>query len=101
MKRNLEIERTYFLGQYRNIKVFNSLMEIPEELANNDDALRLFRMLQLLEVERAFQEYKLMIESFEREELTSEKVLAMIDEMHRGTTKELEKIFKNGDIKDD
>lgn len=57
MKRTLGLDRTYYLGQYRNIKVFDSITDIPEELLLNSELVNQLRTLQLAQADKVYLKY--------------------------------------------
>lgn len=58
MKRTLSVERLYNLGQFINIKIINTIEEVPEEIASDPTKVqKLYRSLSA-ECDLAYQEYK-------------------------------------------
>lgn len=58
MRRAISIERLYFLGDYKNIKVGTSLDDIPEEVASDSKAVGLLLKGLMLDCDMAYQEYR-------------------------------------------
>ena len=58
------MERLYSLGDfkqgYKSLKVTDSINDIPEELATNEDVLNTLRYLQLLALDKAFYSYAVL-----------------------------------------
>jgi len=57
MKRSLGIERTFWLGQFRNIKVTDYITDIPDDLALNEEVISLLRTLQLINIDKVYLNY--------------------------------------------
>jgi len=57
LKRMLSVERTYPLGDYKNIKLFDSISGIPEELAFDHEFINTIRMLQLIQLDVTYRKY--------------------------------------------
>ena len=47
--RTLSAERTYSLGQYQNIKLFDSIMSLPEEVVFDQRLVSEIRYLQFIQ----------------------------------------------------
>ena len=67
MERNLDVERLYFLGDYKNIKFGNQLVNIPEKVAMNDKAVELLFLHQFLSCEIAYRRYVEMLDKISQE----------------------------------
>lgn len=67
MERTLNVERLYYLGDYKNIKFGNSLSGIPEELAGNDKVVSLLFLQQSLACEAAYRTYSELMEHINSE----------------------------------
>ena len=57
MNRSIGIERTFVLGQYKNLKVSDFISGISEEVALNPELMGHLRMLQLIQVDRVYLKY--------------------------------------------
>ena len=57
MERTISIERTYVLGQYKNIKMFDSISDIPEDIFFNPKAMDALRTLQILQIDSTYLKY--------------------------------------------
>ena len=53
----MSIERTYVLGQYKNIKLFDSITNIPISIASNPESHALLRQLQILNLDSTYLQY--------------------------------------------
>lgn len=58
MKRNLGLERVFKLGEFKSMRVTNDIDDIPDELALDEELVRSLRLLQLLEVDRVYYQYR-------------------------------------------
>lgn len=57
MERTSGISRTYYLGDYRNIKVFDNFVHVPKELAFDNEFMAAMKRSQLLSIEQTYREY--------------------------------------------
>lgn len=62
MKRSLSVERLYNLGQFINIKIVNTIDEVPEEIASDPDKIQLLYKSLCAECDLGYQEYKTLNE---------------------------------------
>jgi len=63
MKRKINIERLYSLGDYKNIKFSEEVSEIPDELVNNEQFITILTSLMLLRIEQNYNKYIKLMES--------------------------------------
>jgi hypothetical protein len=68
MERTISIERLYFLGNFKNIKISNTLTDIPEELAMNVEVMELLYRQQLIAVEKAYRDYHEIVKNLPENE---------------------------------
>ena len=71
MKRNLGLERVFRLGEFKSMRVTSDVLDIPEELALDEEFTALIRILQLVEVDRAYYQYRVQagkLNEFENDE---------------------------------
>ncbi len=87
MERTLQVERLYFLGDFRNIKFSNTLTGIPEEIARNERAVELLFMQQYLSCEIAYRRYHSLIKSIA--EASIEEALEKLEKERTNTMQEL------------
>jgi hypothetical protein len=59
MKRNLGLERVFKLGDFKSMRVSSDVLDIPEELALDKEFMVRLRLLQLIEIDRAFYQYRI------------------------------------------
>jgi hypothetical protein len=96
MEQRIGLERLYTLGQYKNIKILDTITEIPQELMLDNDAQSLLRMLQFIRVDRGYLEYrKLADEVFA---MNTEDALSLLDNLEKDTINSLQEILKNGNL---
>jgi len=63
MKRRINIERLYNLGDFKNIKFSEEVSEIPDELVNNEQFVTILTNLMLLRIEQNYNKYIKLMES--------------------------------------
>lgn len=57
MNKQIAIERIFSLGDYQNIKVTDTITEIPDAVASKPEAIKLLRYLQLVDIEWTYIHY--------------------------------------------
>jgi hypothetical protein len=57
MNKKISVERLYSLGDFKNIKFYDEISDIPENVALNEKAMSLLHFLQLLEIESSHKKY--------------------------------------------
>jgi hypothetical protein len=96
MNRTLSVERIFSLGDYQNLRVNNTLTDIPEEVVSNPDDERLLRDLQLLDVELTWLRYAQIKLSYPK--ITTDEAvntaLETIEEQRRLTFEKLSELLK-------
>ena len=90
MKRSLNVDRTYFLGDYRSLKISDYIQDIPEELSINPEFMGVMRTLQLLEIERAYYQYSVMSQQMKEAGTDGEKFLDLTEIVNNTFEKLLE-----------
>jgi len=95
MDRSLSVERTYSLGQYQNIKLFDSIGNLPEEVIFNSELINEIRFLQLVQLETHFREYVKLYEKLHT--MNTEEARGYLEEIKLNTLDEIEKLFKQGE----
>lgn len=91
MNRSLSTERLYSLGNYSNIKFNDTITEIPSEVATNQEATRLLRYLQLIEVEYSFARYTQILEETYGSKLPLDQILEFLEQERTSTFADLYK----------
>ena len=90
MKRSLGVERTYTLGDYKNLRVSDYINDIPEELMLNDEFVSSVRLLQLMRLDAVYYEYQKNTAT-RIDNISAEEALEYIDKLTLGTS---EKLYK-------
>jgi hypothetical protein len=88
MEKKISVERLFSLGDFKNIKFYDEITEIPEEVANNPEASSLLRYLQLLEIEYSYNHYMLLVEKLYGHKLPLDEILELLE-------KERSLVFEN------
>jgi hypothetical protein len=88
MSRTSRIERTYSLGDYKNIKFYDSVTNIPEEVALDENFMNLLRLSQLILIEQSYRQYLDLIENVNYG-MNVEAALEALDDMQKSTTNTL------------
>jgi len=57
MERSIGMERTFVLGQYKNIKLSDYISNISEEVIGNAEAMDALRLLQILQIDSTYMKY--------------------------------------------
>jgi len=94
MNRSLRVERIYSLGDYKNIKISDDVVDLPEEFVLNDKLVGLIRMMQLCQIEKTFQSYLAMNKNFLNR--GQEEILILLEELESDTMSKLKELFANG-----
>ena len=63
MKRSIEIDRLYWLGDFRNIRFREEVSDIPEGLVNNEQFITILTSLMLLRIEQNYNKYIKLMDS--------------------------------------
>lgn len=58
MNETIGVERLYTLGNYKNIKLTDTISDIPEELMFNNDFHNIVRTLQFIRLDKQFLSYR-------------------------------------------
>ena len=74
MERAIGLERTYNLGDYKNLKISDFVNDLPEELVLNEDFISGFRSLQLVSFEKLYYSYAELGSVLEQMESNQEKI---------------------------
>ncbi len=80
MKRNLGLERVFRLGEFKSMRVTSDVLDIPEELAFDEEFVAGVRLLQLVEVDRAYYEYRMRSGTLNEFENDEDRVADLVDE---------------------
>lgn len=90
MKRTLSVERLYNLGQFINIKIINTIDEVPEEIATDPAKIQLLFKSLSAECDIAYQEYKTLNEEVKQGTADGRSVKELLEEERDRIAQELE-----------
>jgi hypothetical protein len=91
--RSLKVERLYSLGDYKNIKFCDEVIDLPEKVQFNEPLLDKIRYLQLITVEKSMRTYKDLVRNIGT--LKEEEILAYLDEQRENTLDEIKNLLQN------
>jgi hypothetical protein len=97
-ERKISYDRTFYLGQFKNLKVNHTVDKLPDHIWTNPDAVELISSLLLIAVERDFRRYQLLVKKVG--DLSLEDSLAYLSDLRNETYKEIQNLLKNGDVND-
>ena len=80
MKRNLGLERVFRLGEFKSMRVTSDVLDVPEELALDDEFTAQVRLLQLIEVDRAFYQYRVQAGTLNEFENDKERMDSLVEQ---------------------
>ena len=80
MKRNLGLERVFKLGDFKSMRITSDILDIPEELALDEEFATQARLLQLTEVDRAFYQYRLQAGNLNEFETDKERLDSLVEQ---------------------
>lgn len=90
METTISVERLYFLGNFKNIKISNTLAEIPEDFMS-DKVLDLLYKHQLISVEKAYRQYHEIIKDLPAD---AAEAIEFLDAERVATMEELKQEFE-------
>lgn len=94
MNRLISAERTFQFQQYEPLKFTDTITEIPDVIASNQDAMKLLRYLQLVDIEWSYLTY-LELRLAEPKLLTASAVKEAKDYMEAERTVTFEKLLES------
>ena len=97
-KRTVSMERTYAVGNYQNIKLYDSMVDLPEEVAMDNEIIMALRFLQIVQSEKTYYEYQKLRKNFANAEVTAEDAIEHLTRLHEETVLKLQELFKNNPI---
>ncbi len=80
MKGNLGLERVFKLGDFKSMRVTSDVDDIPEELILDEEFVAQVRLLQLIEVDRAYYQYRVQAGELSEFETDVERVTALAEQ---------------------
>ena len=95
MNRSIGMERVYFLGDYKSLRVTDYANDIPEELALNEEFMTNLRSLQLEAAERAYYSYSLLSKELKDETEIDFERLNILIELETDTYKKLIELYNS------
>lgn len=95
--REINVQRTYYLGQFKNIKFGGAVLDLPKRIWMNPEAMDLLGTLMLVSVERDFRKYQDLIRSLAG--MSLEESLASLNGMRDETYREIQKLLTDGEVK--
>jgi hypothetical protein len=95
MKREIGTERLYSLGDFKNIKFMDIIIEVPQELVMNDNLINEVKFLQLVSIELAFRRYMRLMEEVPL--AWGQKSIEALEKIRQDTIKTITSLLKNGD----
>lgn len=93
MNRKIGVIRTYFLGNFKNVKVEDELDDIPEHLALDKDFMNAVYYLMLVSVELAYRKYQQLNMELPT---TLEDSLAVLEDIKGSTMESIKQLIQNG-----
>lgn len=94
-ERQISVHRTFFLGQYKNIRIESGIDHIPQDIWTNPKAMDLLGNLLLVHAERDFRKYQELLKRVG--ELSLEESLAVLNDMRDETYREIQELLANGE----
>ena len=79
MKGNLGLERVFKLGDFKSMRVTADVLDIPEELILDEEFISQARLLQLIEVDRAYYQYRAQAGELNEFETDEERVISLVE----------------------
>ena len=80
MKGNLGLERVFKLGDFKSMRVISDVLDVPEELMLDEDFVTQTRLLQLVEVDRAYYQYRVQAGKLNELETDEERVSSLVEQ---------------------
>jgi hypothetical protein len=94
MKREIGVERLYSLGDFKNVKFFDSIIEVPEEFVFDQKLVGEIKFLQIISVELTFRRYMKLME--ENPMAWGTKAIDSLEKMRQDTIDVIKESLKNG-----
>ncbi len=80
MKRSLGLERVFKLGDFKSMRVISDIDDIPEEIMLDKEAITQMRLLQLVEVDRAYYDYRMQAGKLNEFENDEDRVAELVEQ---------------------
>ncbi len=95
MKREIGTERLYSLGDFKNIKFMDIIVDVPDELALENGLVAEIKFLQLVSIELAFRRYMRLMEEVPL--AWGQKSIEALEQIRQDTINTITSLMKNGD----
>jgi len=92
MERSVGIERSFFISDFNILKVLDSYVSLPEDVANNNAIVNKIKLLQLLEAELTFRKYLKLKEKLDQ--LPIEDSITKLEELSVNLLDEIRELLK-------
>lgn len=92
--RKLSLERVYVLGQYKSLRLGDTVEDIPDDLMTNKDFINQIRYLQFIDTEWSYRKYLQVREKFNS--MSIEDAIAELDEIRIDITRNIKDILNGG-----
>ena len=89
MSRTIGVERVFALKPYETLRLVDFINDLPEEVYDNDKALRFLRGIQFLNLELNYRKYLRLLNTLNP--LNVEDSIQLLEELKVNTYSELEK----------
>ena len=95
MSRSLSVERVYNLGDYKSLRISDTINDIPtDSLDLNPEFVKLIRALQLYGIEKAYYTYSQNSRLLNEEYDTDEKKIQALTELETQTIDRLKELLE-------
>ena len=95
MKREIGTERLYSLGDFKNIKFMDIIVELPEKLVLHDALVNEVKFLQLVSIELAFRRYMRLMEEVPL--AWGQEAIEALEKIRQDTINTITSLLQNGD----
>ena len=99
-KRTIEIDRLYWLGDFRNIR-FRDSLDISGKESLNYEIIETIKYMQTLSVEKSYRNYMLLqmeLDGKFPKTISSEEMVKYIESLQLDTMEKIKLLIKNGEI---
>lgn len=91
MNRSLTAERTYQVNNFEPVRLSDSINDLPDELALNNDLINKIRYLQFLNIEMNYREYLIIVKK--ANSLPIEEAMAFLEQEKATTLEDIKSII--------
>lgn len=93
MERSLGIERVYNLGDYKSIRFSDTIDNLPEEIAMNQEIVDKIRYLQFINVESHYRQYIMLQKKVDPKLIELEEAMQFLSDEKATTMEELKNLI--------